>query len=175
MDNNVKEYWRNFTLNDYCAKMSSDVFDRAWEGRKEHGPGFKGEPLDHAWQEMLDLAYYLYAAQRQFASCDPNAKTAGMNALAKQLHQAAADNGWHDKERSFGDECALIHSEVSEALEAYRKDGDPASHEVQEELADVLIRVLDVVGKYEIDIEGAVRAKILKNSERPYRHGGKAL
>jgi NTP pyrophosphatase (non-canonical NTP hydrolase) len=67
---------------------------------------------------------------------------------------------------------ALIHSEVSEALEAFRV-GDKANF--AEELADVVIRVLDCANGLEIDLGTAVLDKMAKNRQRAYRHGGKKL
>lgn len=67
---------------------------------------------------------------------------------------------------------ALIHSEVSEALEAFRAD-DRANFE--EELADVVIRVLDLAGGLQIDLDAAIAAKLAKNKTRGHRHGGKRI
>lgn len=78
---------------------------------------------------------------------------------------------------------ALMHSELSEALETIR-DGAPirpnqAMSEklekrytlLEEELADALIRILDFCGHYNLDIGGAVMAKLKYNESRPYKHG----
>ncbi len=43
--------------------------------------------------------------------------------LQREAHAIAKDHGWWDEERSFGDLIALVHSELSEALEAYREWG----------------------------------------------------
>lgn len=75
---------------------------------------------------------------------------------------------------------ALLHSEVSEALESYRnneallwyaEDGKPEG--VAAEFADVLIRLLHYAHILGIDLEGAVKDKMDYNESRPYRHGGK--
>lgn len=68
---------------------------------------------------------------------------------------------------------ALIHSEVSEALEEFRK-----AHRIEhfgEELADVIIRVLDCTAGLGIDIDAAVRAKLEVNRTRGFKHGGKRV
>jgi NTP pyrophosphatase (non-canonical NTP hydrolase) len=67
---------------------------------------------------------------------------------------------------------ALITSEVSEALEGFR-NGDRANFE--EELADVVIRVLDMATGLGIDLDAAVRAKLERNRRRGFRHGGKLV
>jgi len=72
----------------------------------------------------------------------------------------------------------LMVTELSEAMEALR-DGSPPSEkipsfsQVEEELADAIIRILDFAGGNQLDIEGALVAKMQFNESRPYRHGGK--
>ena len=67
---------------------------------------------------------------------------------------------------------ALVTSEVSEALEAFRtRDRD----NFEEELADVVIRVLDLAGGLGIDLDKALQDKLLKNRQRSYRHGNKVV
>lgn len=173
--------WRDQTLNDYAWKTYSKVRVRAAEGRRKHGERFVGDPLDHAEEEALDLLYYINFAKRQRESSQRESTntlglyTLGFNTFAYKCYQQAKANGWHDEPRSFGDEIALIHSEVSEALEEYRKTGDPTSPEVVEEMADIVIRLADLVGKHGIDLQQAIRDKMEKNAKRPYRHGGKHL
>ena len=94
-----------------------------------------------------------------------------INDLCTEAYNTAKSKGWHDEKRETGTLLALIHSEVSEALEADRK-GDQENFE--EELADVVIRILDLCGSRGIDLEGAIHRKMEKNKGRSYKHGGKA-
>jgi NTP pyrophosphatase (non-canonical NTP hydrolase) len=73
--------------------------------------------------------------------------------------------------QATGTMLALIHSEVSEALEADRK-GDVENF--KEELADVCIRIFDLCGLKGIDLEKAITKKMDYNKSRTYKHGGKA-
>lgn len=70
---------------------------------------------------------------------------------------------------------ALITSEISEALEADRKDlmDDKLTHRkgLEVELADALIRILDMAGGMELDLGGAVEEKLAYNKTRAYKHG----
>jgi NTP pyrophosphatase (non-canonical NTP hydrolase) len=94
-----------------------------------------------------------------------------INNLCKEAYMIAKSKGWHDEPRETGTLLALIHSEVSEALEADRK-GD---HEnFVEELADVCIRIFDLCGSRGIDLETAISKKMERNKMRSYKHGGKA-
>lgn len=105
--------------------------------------------------------------------------------MQAKAYETARDKGWHDPEHgdaTVGDRLALIHAEVSEALEAYRDlglhawkrdDGKPEG--VASELADVVIRIGDFCGKYGLDLEAAIASKMAYNATRPHRHGGKKL
>ena len=85
---------------------------------------------------------------------------------------------------SFGERIALMHSELSEALEEWRKPGAPGEHDfyyvdirkpegIYPELADVLIRIFDFAGqegKGEL-LADALEAKLAYNKTRPWKHG----
>lgn len=108
--------------------------------------------------------------------------------------------GWADKPVSFGEAMAMLHSEVSEALEAWRQWGlhDATSEDasladalraslagedaalpkpegVGSEFADVLVRLLDDCERFGIDLEAEYERKMAYNRTRSYRHGGKRL
>ena len=74
-----------------------------------------------------------------------------------------------------GEKIALMHSELSEALEADRKNLDaehiPGFTGVEEELADVIIRILDFAGHHQLRLGEALSAKITYNLTRPFKHG----
>lgn len=102
-------------------------------------------------------------------------QTVVFGTLIEEIAEINRANGWFDKPRSFGEGIALIHSEVSELLEAHRK-GD-IGNEI-EEFADIFIRLFDELYRQEwsgADIASAIGKKLSKNRERGYRHGGKAL
>ncbi len=89
----------------------------------------------------------------------------------KECHAIAKEKGWWEKERNEGELIALMHSELSEALEAMRNHGK--KEEVAEELADCCIRIFDYCGARGIDLEEVLLKKMEYNKGRPYRHGKK--
>lgn len=120
-----------------------------------------------------------------------------INETAKAVHQNAKDKGFFDEPKNIGEMLCLIHSEVSEALEADRKDRhanigcfevfsdyarsarDAFSFEAnikdtfEDEMADIIIRVLDLCAFKSIDIEKHLDLKMKYNSLRPHKHGKK--
>jgi NTP pyrophosphatase (non-canonical NTP hydrolase) len=118
-----------------------------------------------------------------------------LGTLTMDVAQLNRAKGWYDEPRSFGDLIALLHSEMSEMLEAYRKWGmddaterlchlkgdcrigcpTPKPEGVGAEAADVLIRLVDLCGRYGIDLEAETERKLAYNRTRSHRHGGKRL
>ena len=104
-----------------------------------------------------------------------------LNEWSQSFHKTAVEKGFWDNYDDAPNEfictkLALIHSEVTEVLEAIRKN--KSEEEVMAEFADILIRTLDLVSgmneryfKEYQSIDLAVRLKTEKNSDRPRLHG----
>ena len=110
---------------------------------------------------------------------DAEVITEAFEILTEHIHEIAVEHGWWEKDRNVGEAIALMHSELSEALEGDRHGDPPSEHiprfsAVEEELADVVIRVLDFAKGFGYDIPAAVMAKVEFNNNRPYKHGGKS-
>ena len=119
-----------------------------------------------------------------------------INKLAKEIHQNAKDKGFFETERNLAEMLCLIHSEVSEALEADRESKyceqdlkqileieddikfqqnfeESIKNTFEDELADVLIRVLDLAAYKNIDLEAHITSKMRYNALRKQKHGKK--
>jgi len=106
--------------------------------------------------------------------------------LQKLTHERARAAGWYDSVRSPLEFYALVHSEISEAVEEARKPHDqppiyydphgkdPLKPEGEAiELADAVIRILDYCEFRGFDLTQAIGIKMEYNQTRPHRHGGK--
>ena len=98
-----------------------------------------------------------------------------------EIHQNAVEHGWWENgSRNIPELLMLVVSEVSEALEAFRRD-EMETHYTPEgkpegfwtELSDAVIRIMDLAGAYNVDLEHVIALKHEYNKTRSYRHGGK--
>lgn len=113
-----------------------------------------------------------------------------LNDIADNVHQNAVDHGFHPPEQSLhafiANQVCNIHAEVTEFWDGWRsgtnnlpcdkaekmgKMGLKPLTSQEEELADIIIRCLDVSRRLGIDIEGAIEAKHFYNTTRPFKHG----
>lgn len=102
-----------------------------------------------------------------------------INFFVMDIHALNVEAGWWTDlqtgeslvgKRNVGEMLALIHSEVSEALEAHRKDlmDDKLPHRkgIEVELADAVIRIFDLAGGLGLDLGGAFVEKLAYNKTR---------
>lgn len=102
-----------------------------------------------------------------------------MSEIGEEIVNINESNGWNvTTPVSWNDQykipsvLALIHSEVSEGLEAFRHDD---IDNFTEEMADAIIRIVDMTHGLGLDIGTAVLGKLEVNRYRGYRHGGKKV
>jgi NTP pyrophosphatase (non-canonical NTP hydrolase) len=103
-----------------------------------------------------------------------------LDLLARRVHVIARSKGFWDGDINYdkiGNKLALVHSEVTEVLEAIRKS--QGSEKTVEEFADIVIRLLDLYqaminsGHIEHSLDNILDRKILKNMDRSPLHGNK--
>ena len=123
-----------------------------------------------------------------------------INELAHEVYERNKLKGFYDHERNIGEMLAMIHSEVSEALECDRKNKycqlesmedwellacapddisfqqyfeETVKDTFEDELADIMIRVMDLAAYKGINLEIHIESKMRYNKLRPHKHGKK--
>lgn len=119
-----------------------------------------------------------------------------LNEFSKQVYESNKKKGFDVKNENMGQTLCLIHSEISEALEALRhnkkasltafffREEDRVTDQhfqsdfielikdtFEDEIADTFIRLMDLVGALDIDIDTHIELKLKYNSLRQFKHG----
>ncbi len=96
------------------------------------------------------------------------AESQGLNEKMRQVRELADAKGFSSSPDRIWEMLALIHTEVSEATDAYKK-GEPIDH-VGEELVDAIIRILHLMSALGLDAEQCFSDKMKKNWDRPFKY-----
>lgn len=103
---------------------------------------------------------------------------ASFDMLALRQFTTNQKHGFYNKPVDDGTRIALMHSELSEALDGMRHGDPPDDHipefsSVEAELADVILRIMDFSAHRNLRVAQAIVAKLKYNATRPPMHGGK--
>lgn len=93
----------------------------------------------------------------------------GLNIKMQQVRELADAKGFSSDPARIWEMLALIHSEISEATDAYKK-GQPLE-QVGEELTDAIIRILHLMSALGLDADELFEHKMQVNWSRPYKYG----
>jgi NTP pyrophosphatase (non-canonical NTP hydrolase) len=93
-----------------------------------------------------------------------------INELVQEIHKNAVQKGFWEHSQNLGEKLMLVVTEVAEAMEELREP-EFDKEKFGFELADIVIRVCDIAGFTDVDLETLIVEKIKKNKSRPYLHG----
>lgn len=93
----------------------------------------------------------------------------GLNVKMQEVREMADAKGFSSDHARIWEMLALIHTEISEATDAYKK-GQPMD-KVGEELIDAIIRILHVLSALDLDAEELFQHKMEINWSRPHKFG----
>lgn len=102
------------------------------------------------------------------SSLDAEAQDQGLNLNMREVRRMTDAKGFSADQERIWEMLALIHSEIAEATDAYKKG--QSTEEVGEELIDALIRLLHLLSVLNLDAEALYQKKMAKNWERPHRY-----
>lgn len=108
-----------------------------------------------------------------------------LNDLAKRIHSDAKSMGWYDKGKTKTDveSLMMVVTELAEAVEELRNGHEPVYTYAESpkpegwgvEIADAIIRLIDLAEYKGLDLESIIDQKLKYNLTRGYRHGGKLV
>jgi len=148
--------------------------------------------------QILNLGINIKKAYEQSKPAAPKSSYTNINDLADQIHQVNREKGFWDKKRNVGEMLMLVTSELGEAMEAHRKGKfadwkgynfvtkplggtkvlkvafeEHIKDSFEDELADAIIRLLDMAAGLNIDLNKHIKAKLDYNRSRARFHGKK--
>ena len=176
----------NMALPDFesvCAMKLYAIYHGDWN---DYHDNFRWQSQDKAARQMgIPQSEDLHRAATDAALCrlivmamasDGSEFVKSFTAQSEAVYQWARRKGFWDGDRNDGEMIALIHSELSEALEAIRH-GNPPDDKIPEfsgyeaELADAIIRIMDLAVGRGLRVGEAIVAKMEYNETRPHKHG----